>query len=268
MQSDFFLEVEGTLLEFRWIPPANPDLPTLIFLHEGLGCAGMWKDFPDQLAHSTECGILIYSRAGYGRSGPARLPRPVRYMHDEGLRVLPEILKKLALTQFFLLGHSDGASIALVYAGSGAMPKASGLILLAPHVFNEKLCVDSIQLAAEAYRTTDLPVKLARYHGNHTDETFWGWHDIWVHPEFWHWNIEEFLSGIDIPVLVIQGADDQYGTTLQMEAIRTQVSGPCTLRLLENCRHSPQKDHPAGVQNEIHEFIFSLRQKAAQEEDR
>jgi len=181
-------------------------------------------------------------------------------MHHEGLIVLPEILKKLGLEQTILVGHSDGGSISLICAGSGKADTVSGLILMAPHVFNEKICLDGVHAAEKAYRTTNLPEKLARYHGEHTDATFWGWHDVWVHPDFWHWNIEDYLPAIEVPVLVIQGEADQYGTPQQVKAIQTQIVGPCTTHLLPNCGHAPHQDQTATVRAAIQDFIESLCQ--------
>ena len=253
-----FLQVDGVALEYRWIEALQPNRPTLVFLHEGLGCVGLWKDFPDQVAQTTGCGALIYSRAGYGGSGPAALPRPVHYMHHEGLVVLPEILQTIPSQRFILIGHSDGGSIALVTAGSGKAQGLCGLVLLAPHVFNESICVAEIRAAGAAFASTSLPEKLARYHGKQTEATFWGWHDVWLHPDFWHWNLEEYLPAITAPTLLIQGTDDRYGTLRQVEAIQQQIAAPCTPLILPDCGHAPHIDQQRTVHQAMSDFIEQL----------
>lgn len=255
LKSTGMIQVAGVSLEYRWIEAKTTDAPALIFLHEGLGCVGMWKDFPDQVAQTTGWGAFVYSRAGYGKSGPAPLPRSVRYMHHEGLVVLPQLIKTVGFQKFFLIGHSDGGSIALVYAGSAKKQGLCGLALMAPHVFNESICVQEIQQAGEAYKTTNLREKLVRYHGAQTDETFWGWHDIWLHADFWHWNLEEYLPAIEVPSLVIQGEEDRYGTLRQVETIQNQVSGLCTKLILPACGHSPYREQRATVHQAITSFI-------------
>lgn len=255
------LETEGHLdlgdmrLEYRWIAPLRAGRPTLVFLHEGLGSVGIWRDFPDRVAATTGCGTFVYSRAGYGASSPVSLPRPLRYMHDEGLEVLPRLLEKLELDDVVLIGHSDGASIALIHAGSGKASRVRAVICEAPHVFNEQVCVASIREAKIAYETTDLRAKLQRLHGNNVDVAFWGWNGAWLDPDFWHWNLEEYLPGITLPLLVIQGEDDEYGTARQYEAIRAQVSGPCEVSVLPDCKHSPHKDQPDAVLDLMTRFI-------------
>jgi len=251
-----FLDVDGVRLEYRWIGPGPEEAPTVVMLHEGLGCVGLWRDFPVQLAECCACGVLVYSRAGYGASDPVPLPRPVDYMHVEGLDLLGRVLDVAGVRRCVLLGHSDGASIAIVHAGSGrAGTRVAGLALLAPHVFNEPLCIDSIRAAGVAYETTDLRGRLARYHGDNTDVAFRGWNDVWLHADFEHWNIEEYLPGIEVPLLVIQGEDDEYGTSLQYEAIRRQASGAVETRLLPKCGHSPHRDQPQRTLDALGDFI-------------
>jgi pimeloyl-ACP methyl ester carboxylesterase len=176
-------------------------------------------------------------------------------MHDEGLIVLPELLSKLEIESPILVGHSDGGSIAIIYAG--AHDRVRGLVLLAPHVFVEDLSVASIAAAKVAFETTDLREKLGRHHRD-AARTFWGWNDIWLHPEFRQWNIEEYLPRITCPSLVIQGFEDQYGTMAQVEAIRRQSGGPVEVLALENCMHSPQRDQPERVLEAITRFIASV----------
>lgn len=253
-----YLQLAGQRLEYRWFGPTPAEAPTLVLLHEGLGCVALWKDFPAQLAAATGCGVLVYSRAGYGASSPVELPRPLTYMHAEGLSVLPQVLDAAGVRECVLVGHSDGASIALIHAGGVGDPRVRGLVLLAPHVFNEAVCVASIQQAKTAYETGRLREQLARYHGDNVDCAFWGWNGAWLDPGFWHWNIEEYLAGISVPVLVIQGEDDEYGTVRQVEAIQAQVAGPVEVRLLPACQHSPHRDQPAAVQAALLGFVGPL----------
>lgn len=208
-----------------------------------------------RLAEATGCPVTVYSRYGSGNSDLLDEPRDVRYMHDEALQALPDVLAQLEIEKPILLGHSDGSSIAIIYAG--AHDRVRGLVLLAPHVFVEELSVASIAKAKVAFESTDLAQKLARHHRD-AGRTFWGWNDIWLHPEFRKWNIEEYLSRIQCPVLVIQGLEDQYGTMAQAEAIRRQSGGPVEVLALENCWHSPQRDQPEKVLEAIANFVNGL----------
>lgn len=251
--------IVGHQLEYQWFDPpydaVRPDAPVLVFLHEGLGSLAMWRDFPAQVAAATGCRALVYSRYGYGKSDRLQQARQVDYMHEEALHALPEVLHRLEIHNPVLIGHSDGASIALIHAGAAQWP-VRALILLAPHVFVEDLTVASIAQAKIAYRTTDLPARLGRYHDD-VDNTFWGWNDIWLHPEFLHWNIEEFLPRIDCPMMVIQGRQDEYGTMEQIDRISRQVSG-AELLMLDDCRHSPHRDQPEEVGNAIARFVTEV----------
>lgn len=255
--SDGYLENDGVRLEFRRID-GNTDLPTLVLLHEGLGCVGMWRDFPDRLAGATGAPVFVYSRAGYGKSSPVPPPRAATYMHREALDVLPRVLEAAAIERAVLVGHSDGGSIALIYAGGVSDHKAVGIVTLAAHVFNEKRCVDSIAAAGEAYRTTDLRQRLERYHGGNVDDAFWGWNRVWLSPEFWRWNIEEYLAPITVPVLAIQGWDDEYGTERQVETIVGKVSGRAEKLMLDRCKHSPHKDQTEATLDAIQRFVAGL----------
>ncbi len=255
--TDGFLEVAGQRLECRRIGVAGGGRPTLVFLHEGLGCVEMWKDFPQRLAAATGLPAMVFTRAGYARSDPAPLPRPVDFMHTEGREVLPAVLAAAGLDDVILVGHSDGASIAIIAIGAGVVPRARAAVLIAPHVFNEQLCVDSIREAAETYRSNPrLRTALERYHGAQVDAAFWGWNDIWLHPDFWHWNIEEFLPAITIPLLLVQGCDDQYGTTAQLDAIERQVAGACRRAMIPGARHSPHHDAADRTLSEITDFTI------------
>lgn len=247
-------EVLGQHLEYRWIGPPPAGAPSIVFLHEGLGCLGMWRDFPGRMAAATGCGALVYSRMGYGASEPVRGPRAVRFMHDEALDVLPAVIERFKLEEVVLFGHSDGASIAVIYAGARFRP-VRALILEAPHVFVEPVCVERIARIAQEYETTRLPERLARYHGANTDSMFRTWTDVWVRPEFRQWNIEEYLPAIESPVLVVQGEDDEYGTLKQVDAVLTQVRGPATSLVLPRCGHSPHSDRPDEVLEAAARFV-------------
>ena len=239
-------------------PPA--DAPTLVLLHEGLGCVALWRDFPARLAAATGCGVLAYSRLGYGGSDPCPLPRPLTYMHDEALEVLPRVLEVTGIRDAVLVGHSDGGSIALIHAGGHATPALRGVVTFAAHVFCEELSVTSIDAARRAYAQGDLRAKLARYH-DHVDCAFLGWNGAWLDPEFMHWNLEAFLPAIGVPVLAIQGRDDEYGTAAQVEAI---VSGCGAESLfLDDCGHSPQRDREVATLEAVAGFARRALDRSA-----
>jgi pimeloyl-ACP methyl ester carboxylesterase len=223
-------------LETRELPGAEP---TLVFLHEGLGSVELWRDFPDRLAVATGRRALIYSRAGHGRSDVPQEPRTPRFMHDEALDVLPALLRRHGVERPVLVGHSDGASIALIHASQHPV---DALVLLAPHVFVEDLSVASIAEARDAFETTDLGERMGRYHRD-AERTFRLWNDIWLAPEFRAWNIEDVLPGVTAPALLIQGEHDQYGTLAQVEAVRDGMAGPAELVVLP-CQHAPHLEAP------------------------
>lgn len=254
------LTIGDQQLEYEWHGPGPHEAPTLVFLHEGLGSLAMWRDFPERVVAATGLGALVYSRAGYGDSDAVALPRPVRFMHDEALITLPQVLKETGVHEAILVGHSDGASIALIHAGSngGAFQQGvsiRGLILKAPHVFVEEIGLDSIRAIADKYRDGHLRDRLQRYHGRNVDETFWGWNQVWLDPAFRAWNIEGYLPEIRVPVLVIQGANDQYGTMLQVKAIEEGCQGPVSTVLMEDCGHSPHVDQPELTIEAIGSFL-------------
>jgi pimeloyl-ACP methyl ester carboxylesterase len=237
------VEIEGARLEVVR-HAGDPARSTIVLLHEGLGSVAMWRDFPVRLAQATGAGVVAYSRPGYGRSSPARLPRGVGYMHEEARTVLPRLLDALAIGRPILLGHSDGASIALLRAGD-APDAVAGVVAMAPHLFVEDRSIASIEAARHAWRTTDLPARLARYHDD-ADAAFRGWNDIWLHPDFRAWNIEEAVARVRAPILAIQGRDDEYGTMAQLD--RIAALRPATeLLKLDDCRHSPHRDRPDAV---------------------
>ncbi|HEX7968126.1 MAG TPA: alpha/beta hydrolase, partial [Stellaceae bacterium] len=231
-----FVTAGGHLLEYERID-GNAGAPPLVFLHEGLGSVAMWRDFPTKLAAASGCPAVVYSRYGYGRSEPLRAPHDVHYMHREALEALPDLRAALGLEDVILVGHSDGASIALIHAGSGRWP-VRAVVIEAPHVLVEDASVASIAAARTAYETTDLRQRLARYHAD-VDSAFRGWNDIWLHPDFRTWNIESVLPGVHCPVLAIQGADDEYGTLAQLDAIERAVAGRFERLVLPGCKHSP-----------------------------
>jgi pimeloyl-ACP methyl ester carboxylesterase len=247
--------IDGKRLETLWLPPHLPDKRPIVMLHEGLGSIGLWKDFPQLLAERTGCGVLVYSRYGHGRSDRLAENRTVDYMHREAEVVLPALLEHMNITKPVLFGHSDGASIALIYAGR--FPNAPrGLILEAPHVFVEEVAIQGIEQTTVRYATTDLPSRLARYH-EHPDELFRGWSDIWLDPSFGSWNIESYLSSIQCPVLLIQGEDDVYGTPRQLDAIQARIHSAQVL-MLPHCGHSPHLDRQEAVLARAAEFIGLL----------
>jgi len=250
-----FIDVAGHRLECVRVRGAKT-APTLVFLHEGLGSVALWKDFPARVAAATGCPALVYSRAGYGRSSPAALPRAPDYMHVEALTVLPALLDRLGIEEPILVGHSDGASIALLHAGSGKRP-VRALVALAPHVFVEDMSIASIDEVRRQYETTDLREKLARRHAD-PDAAFRGWNDIWLAPAFRRWNIEGCLPGVRCPLLLIQGSDDEYGSAAQLDAIERQVGGTVARLELADCRHSPHRDQPEATLAAIVDFVATV----------
>jgi pimeloyl-ACP methyl ester carboxylesterase len=235
--------------------------PTLVLLYEGLGSVAMWRDFPAEVARVTGCRTVGYSRYGYGQSDLLAGPRWPDYLHREAREVLPEVLAALAIEKPVLIGHSDGGSIVLIHAGSGFA--VTGLIVMAPHCFVEDLTIRGIEEAGLAARNTDLLARLARFHCD-SRKTFQGWHDIWLHPDFRAWNIEDVLPTIRCPIIAIQGVGDEYGTMAQVEAIARGATGAevelLALALaLADCGHSPHKDQPEAVLNAIARLLDNLR---------
>ena len=249
------LVVQGHRLEVLRIVPPAPNGPEIVFLHEGLGSVSHWRDFPAQVAQAAHCSVTVYSRYGCGNSDVLAEARSVRYMHEEALSALPDLLQQLKIENPILVGHSDGGSIALIYAG--AHDRVRGLILLAPHVFVEELSVKSIAEAKHAFETTDLPQRLGKHHRDAV-RTFWGWNDIWLDPDFRDWNIEEYLPQITCPILAIQGVDDQYGTMAQVKAIERQARGPVEVLALPHCKHSAQRDQLETTLDAITKFVLAI----------
>jgi len=247
----------GRSLAYEWIGREVSGQPVLVFLHEGLGSIRQWRDFPAKLASATGCGALAYDRYGYGQSDVLAEPRrTVAFMHDEALIALPQLLRELELENPILVGHSDGASIALIHAGAGHAVR--GVVAMAPHVFIEPLCLGSIDTAKRSFENTDFAEKLGRYHRD-ARKTFYGWADVWLDPEFKGWDIRaDYLPGVRCPVLAIQGRDDEYGTMAQLDEIERRVAGPCELLKLEDCGHAPFRDQADLVVPKTASFIRKL----------
>lgn len=258
VQDSGFLSIGAQSLEYRFIGPRPDAAPTLVLLHEGLGCIGLWGDFPDRLAQATGCGVFAYSRAGYGQSSPVKLPRPLTYMHDEARDVLPALLDAIGLQRGLLIGHSDGASIAAIYAGTHQDHRVSGLVLMAPHFFTEDMGIAAIAEAKTAYQTTDLKAKLARWHKD-PDNAFKGWNGAWLDPGFRQWDITEPLAYIRVPILIVQGEDDQYGTVAQIEAAERECYCPVEVALLPGVKHNPAREAPEATLKMIADFVVHTR---------
>jgi pimeloyl-ACP methyl ester carboxylesterase len=226
--------LDGRRLETASYGPS----PTLVLLHEGLGCVALWRDFPERLAAATGCGVFAYSRFGYGQSDPVTLPRPMTYMHDEALNVLPRVLDAAGIERAILIGHSDGGSIAAIYAGGVHDPRIAGLILIAAHFFVEDQNIESIARIRTEYETTDLRSRLARRHAD-VENAFRGWNDAWLDPRFRDFDITSYLPTISVPVLALQGTDDPYGSVAQLEVLERHVRSPLETLLIEGARHAP-----------------------------
>ena len=250
-------------IEAAWYGPPPDRAPTLVLLHEGLGCVAMWRDFPQQLATRTGCGVLAYSRRGYGKSGVRPLPWPVTYMHDEAFDILPRVLDEAGVRDCILIGHSDGASIATIYAGGRQDFRVHGLVLMAPHFFVEDVSIASIAAAKQAYEHGDLRARLLRYH-DHGEIAFRGWNDAWLNPEFRNWRIDDAVAHVRVPMLIIQGAGDQYGTVAQVTLAQDEAYCPVEALVLENCRHTPQVDQPEATLAAIADFaerVLAIHEK-------
>lgn len=251
------ITVNGKSLEAVCHGPSPDQAPTIVLLHEGLGCVALWRDFPEKLAEATGFGVFAWSRGGYGQSDPVDLPRPLDYMTREAVDVLPGVLNTIGFKHGILVGHSDGASIAAIYAGSVEDHRVRGLVLMAPHFFTEEGGLKSIAEAKEAYETGDLRSRLAKYHKD-VDNAFRGWNDAWLDPGFKSWNIAEAIDYLRIPVLAIQGADDQYGTLAQIEEIENRIYSPVDVEILADCKHSPFLEQPEKTLAAISEFCARL----------
>jgi pimeloyl-ACP methyl ester carboxylesterase len=253
-----FVTIDGVRIEYERLDGAGGRDDTIVLLHEGLGSVAAWRDYPATLAQATGWRVVVYSRRGYGWSDPIPAPRAVGFMHDEALVVLPALLDALGVDRPLLVGHSDGGSIALIHAGGSSRP-VRGVVTLAAHVFVEDLTIQGIVAANAAFAATDLRERLGRTHRD-AEATFRGWCDIWLDPAFRDWNIEAFLPRITCPVLAIQGLDDQYGTSAQVEAIRRGVGAKARGLLIPACRHSPHREQEAATTAAIVGFVRELEQ--------
>ena len=252
-----FLDLPPLRLEYRMIGPRPDAAPTIVMLHEGLGSIGLWGSFPDQIAAATGAGVFVYSRAGYGRSSPGRLPRSTRFMHEEACEVLPRVLDAIGFQRGFLLGHSDGGSIATIYAGSVQDHRVRGLVLLAPHFFTEDMGIAEIARARDAFIAGAFRDKLKRWHAD-ADCAFRSWSEPWLDPQFRKWDITEALGYIRVPILIVQGDQDQYGTLRQLEAAKAECYCPVETQVLPGVRHVPQREAPEATLDAVASFVNRL----------
>ncbi|MFZ6012590.1 MAG: alpha/beta fold hydrolase [Bacteroidota bacterium] len=253
-----FFDIEISIGKIRVYHHQNyPNRPTLVFLHDSLGCIELWRDFPKKLGELAQCNILIYDRQGYGKSSPFSNPvRDNSYMEGEA-DILPEILAKCSIDQAILFGHSDGGSIALIAAAKYPQGVLA-IVTEGAHIFVEEVTVKGIKAAITAYHTTDLKTKLTKYHGDKTEAMFRAWANTWTTEEFSAWNIEHFLPSITCSSLIVQGENDEYGTLKQVDGIVNQVSGAVHKFILPNVSHSPHKEAPEKILRRSAEFILSL----------
>ena len=252
-----FVSIDGARLEYAWHGPPPAQAPTLVFLHEGLGSISQWRTFPAELCSRLACGALVYNRCGHGKSDPLTRPRSPGFMHDEAMTVLPQLLEVFEIRRPILVGHSDGASIALIHAGSGAGDPFA-LILEAPHVFVEDVTVARIAELRDLYQTSNLRTKLARHHGANVDTLFQYWTDVWLRPEFRAWNIEDYLPDVKCPALIIQGKQDEYGTDRQVNTLVAALGGRCEGIMLDHCGHAPHIDQRKTVEDIMARFVRGL----------
>jgi pimeloyl-ACP methyl ester carboxylesterase len=249
--------IDGRHIEAAWHGAAPDRAPTLVLLHEGLGCVATWKDFPKLLAERTGYGVLAYSRPGYGKSDPIRLPWRSTYMHDEADKVLPAVLDHAKVRKAILIGHSDGASIATILAGSRQDFRVRGLVLMAPHFFVEDVGLRAIAAARTAYETGSLRARLAKYH-EHVDVAFRGWNGAWLDPAFRTWRIDDCVAHVRVPILIIQGEDDEYGTIAQVRLAEDEAYCPVDVTMLADCGHSPHLDQPDQTLEAVAGFAHRL----------
>lgn len=253
--------IDGRFIETQWWGPDAGQAPTLVLLHEGLGCVALWRDFPELLAAATGCGVFAYSRFGYGASDPVTLPRPMHYMHDEAA-LLPRVLDAVGVRRAVLIGHSDGGSIAAIYAGAVHDVRVTGLVLIAAHFFVEDINIASIADIKAAYERGDLRQRLAKYHRDE-DVAFRGWNDAWLDPRFRAFNITDHVARIRVPVLALQGADDPYGTPEQLRVLEREAPCPVETRLIPDARHSPHLEAKDATLAAIAAFVRTILVKAA-----
>ena len=262
-----FIEIGDARLEYRMIGPRPDAAPTIIMLHEGLGSVSTWGEFPAKLSERTGAGVFVYSRAGYGKSSTIALPRPLDYMQREAGEVMPALLDAIGVRHGILLGHSDGASIAAQYAGSHQDHRVRGLVLLAPHFFVEAEGLDEIRNARTAYETTDLRARLARHHAD-VDVAFRGWNEAWLDPRFERaFDITEALAYIRVPILLIQGEADRYGTLAQVRAAEEECYCPVDALVMPGVGHAPHREQLEETMVAVASFtdrIFRLHGEGAE----
>ncbi|MGZ5714354.1 MAG: alpha/beta fold hydrolase [Caldimonas sp.] len=247
-------------LEFEWVGVPRSQAPVVVFLHEGLGSVSMWRDFPQRFCSEHGLTGFVFSRYGYGASTPKPADEqwPPDFMHRQADEVLPALFAAVGIARPWLFGHSDGATIALLYA---AHHPAAGVIAVAPHLFVEDISLVSIEQAKDAYEIGDLRLRMARHHAD-PDSAFRGWNDAWLAPEFRAWNIEAEITTIACPVLAVQGENDEYGTLEQIRAIARRL--PKTrLLVIPECGHSPHRDQPAVLSREAGRFIHEHGRRTA-----
>jgi pimeloyl-ACP methyl ester carboxylesterase len=252
-----FLDLPPLRLEYRMIGPRPDAAPTIVMLHEGLGSVGLWGPFPDKIAAATGAGVFAYSRSGYGNSTGSSLPRGTTFMDEEAREVLPRVLAAIAFRRGIILGHSDGASIATIYAGSVQDHRVRGLVLIAPHFFAEAMGLAEIRRARKSFDTGALRERLKPYHAD-VDTAFRSWNGPWLHPDFEKWDITEALGYIRVPILIVQGENDQYGTLKQIEVARQECFCPVEAVVLPGIRHIPYREAPELTLEAIAEFINRL----------
>ncbi len=252
-----FLDLPPMRLEYRMIGPHPDAAPTIVMLHEGLGSVDLWGQFPDQIAAATGVGVFVYSRAGYGKSTGATLPRTTTFMQEEACAVLPRILEAIDFRRGFLLGHSDGASIAAIYAGSVEDHRVRGLVLLAPHFFAEEMGLAEIRRAGKSFASGALREKLKPWHAD-VDCAFRSWNEPWLHPDFQKWDITEALGYIRVPILIVQGENDRYGTLKQIEAAQEECFCPVETLVIPGIRHIPYREAPDITLKAVADFINRL----------
>lgn len=245
-------------LECRWLGPLPDAAPTLVFLHDGLGSVGLWRDFPAALCAALDCGGLVYSRLGHGGSGACPPARPSSFMHDEALGPLPWLLERFQVRRHALVGHSDGGSIALLNAALAPAPGLRAVVTLAAHAFCEPLTQASIAAARVEFDAGPLRARLERHHGHNAEACFRGWSEAWLAPGFAAWDIRPQLRDVRVPVLALQGEDDEYGTVGQLAAIAQAVGQGARTELLPGCGHSPHRDRPDAVIALVSGFLGPL----------
>ena len=252
-----FLNLPPLRLEYRMIGPRPDAAPTIVMLHEGLGSVGLWGQFPDKIATATGAGVFAYSRAGYGNSTGAKLPRSTSFMDEEAREVLPRVLAATGFRRGIILGHSDGASIATIYAGSVQDHRVRGIVLIAPHFFTEEMGLAEIRRARKSFDSGALRERLKSYHAD-VDTAFRSWNEPWLHPDFEKWDITEALGYIRVPILIVQGENDQYGTLKQIEVAREQCFCPVEAAILPGIRHIPYREAPELTVETVAAFINRL----------